>query len=255
MNYANVVRRHAPKIWFYFTYLRYKYLKGERELRWFCRVVPKVNIAIDVGSSIGIWTKEMSRRARKVIAFEANPAVAAFARTVAPSNAEVINVALSSCAGHVTLRVPTNAKNEPITDLATIESRNSLPHENILTVDVAAQRLDDYEFPECGFIKIDVEGHEGEVIDGGMELIKRNRPVLMIELAERLNPGTVMRVTDRLAHLSYTVWFVSHDRLQPFDRSADVENIYNFFFLPKETARSLGLISDSPHGSAQFTSS
>jgi hypothetical protein len=38
----------------------------------------------------------MARHAGKVVAFEVNPMVAQFARTVAPRNVEIVNVALSS---------------------------------------------------------------------------------------------------------------------------------------------------------------
>ena len=33
-----------------------------------------------------------------------------------------------------------------------------------------------------GFIKIDVEGHELEVINGARKLIKENKPILLIEI-------------------------------------------------------------------------
>jgi hypothetical protein len=53
-------------------------------------------MALDGGASIGIYAVEMARYAGHVIAFEANPEVAAFAARVLPRNVELVNVELSS---------------------------------------------------------------------------------------------------------------------------------------------------------------
>jgi FkbM family methyltransferase len=253
MSFADYVRRYNPQLWFFFKHLRYKYVKGERELRFMRLLVQDDKIAIDIGSSIGLYAKELAKHTSKVFAFEANPLVASFAKQIAPRNVEVINVALSSRDGRMTLRIPINHRNNPVSDLATVEAKNELPYEKIITVDVATKRLDDYDFSSCGFIKIDVEGHEEAVLDGGWRLIETHRPVLMIELVDSFNPGTIKRVNDRLSDLSYAAYFLSEDRLQPFEkigrdfeqkinaigrrpssRSRKAENVNNFIFLPKE---------------------
>lgn len=46
---------------------------------------------------------------------------------------------------------------------------------------VPVKTLDSYEFANVGFIKIDVEGFEREVLLGGRETIRRYKPVLYIE--------------------------------------------------------------------------
>ncbi len=131
----------------YFKSLRYKYYNGEPEI-WIMRdLPPKRNLAIDVGSSIGIYSRELAKHAARVVAFEANPRVAKFARMVAPSNVAVENVALSSATGETTLRIPINRRNNTVDDLATIEPENPLESEAIVTEKVATRRLDDYAFP------------------------------------------------------------------------------------------------------------
>jgi FkbM family methyltransferase len=42
------------------------------------------------------------------------------------------------------------------------------------TNELVVKKLDDYNFNDIGFIKIDVEGHEISVLDGAIETIKRN---------------------------------------------------------------------------------
>jgi hypothetical protein len=92
-----------------------------------------------------------------------------------------------------------------------------------------------------GFVKIDVEGHEEAVLDGAQCLEKRSRPVYMIEIEERHNPGSVSRMARRFASRDYDVMFFdgcSMRGIAEFDLQRDQSigssrYINNFFFLPK----------------------
>jgi FkbM family methyltransferase len=243
MNFDDALKRHLPRVWFRFKFFKYKYLKrGEPELWLIRNLVEPGSTALDVGASIGIYAAEMARYADKVIAFEANPQVAAFARKVAARNVDVVNVALSSRAGRTPLSVPLNAKGRAVTELASIAPQQQ--SENTITIDVETRRLDDFPIANCSFIKIDVEGHEEAVLDGAAALIAAQRPVLMIELVEAFNPGVVARLAERYAALSYRVFF-SKRGLKPiaeFDAARDQdealmpsrEYVANFFFIPEE---------------------
>ena len=184
---------------FGFKFLKYKYAKrGEPEIHLIRHLVEPGTTAIDIGCSIGIYAAEMARYANKVIAFEANPAAAQFARAVVPRNVEVVNVALSSAAGHATLKIPRNPGGASVDELATIEPGNPLHASDTANVEVEMKRLDDMGIANCSFIKIDVEGHEEAVLDGAANLIAAQRPVLMIELDESLNKGALARLAARV---------------------------------------------------------
>src|SRR5947209_6361002 len=215
MNFDDTLKRHLPRVWFRFKFFKYKYLRrGEPELWLIRHLVEPGTTAVDVGASFGFYAAEMARYAGKVLAFEANPQVAAFARKAAARNVEVVNVALSSRAGRTTLTVPLNAKGRPVTELARIAPKDAA-QENGVTFDVETRRLDDIPIANCSFIKIDVEGHEEAVLDGASALIATQRPVLMVELVEAFNPGVVARVAGRYAAQSYDCFFFSKDRLRP----------------------------------------
>jgi FkbM family methyltransferase len=247
------IRRCCPRFWFFFKSLRYWYWKGENEIHVLRHIVPRGRLAVDVGSSIGLYSKELARLAPRVVAFEADPDVAALARRVAPRNVEVVNAALSTATGSATLRIPLNARGRPIGDRATIEPPGARGADRFNTVEVATKRLDDCGYADCGFIKIDVEAHEEAVLDGAERLIATCRPVLMIELDDGLNPGTIGRVTSRLSRLSYGGYFLSRGELRPiseFDlarhqnaeaymalpprQRRNAEYINNFIFMPRE---------------------
>lgn len=61
--------------------------------------------------------------------------------------------------------------------------------EEAVEIRVPVQRLDDVVDPEIpvGFIKIDVEGAEYEVISGAIETLRRCRPILLFEHAKLHN--------------------------------------------------------------------
>jgi FkbM family methyltransferase len=51
---------------------------------------------------------------------------------------------------------------------------------------VESKKLDDYEFNNIVFIKIDVQGYEPFVIDGAIKTIEKHRPYLFVEFEEPL---------------------------------------------------------------------
>ncbi len=57
---------------------------------------------------------------------------------------------------------------------------------------VPVEALDSYSFSNVGFIKIDVEGYEEEVLRGAVETITRDKPILYIE-DDRIEKRTGLR--------------------------------------------------------------
>lgn len=52
--------------------------------------------------------------------------------------------------------------------------------------EIPVRPLDCYKWREVDFIKLDVEGYEPAVIEGAIETIKANRPIIMIEEKHRM---------------------------------------------------------------------
>jgi FkbM family methyltransferase len=237
MSIAKHVRRISPRTWFLFKTLRYKFYNGQPEIWLVDHCMIKGALALDIGASIGLYSRELAKRAKRVVAFEANPRVAEFAKSVVPSNVAVECVALSSARGEKTLRVPINRRADTVDDLGTIEPRNTFRADAVVTHTVTSKKLDDYGFADCGFIKMDVEGHEEAVLEGGLRLIERCRPILMMELDDRFNPGIVSRVRERLGALGYAAFEFRDGCLQALNQhqQTDQRNATgNFVFVPQE---------------------
>ncbi|MCC7275709.1 MAG: FkbM family methyltransferase [Alphaproteobacteria bacterium] len=178
--------------------------------------------AVDVGANHGSYTVALLPLATRVFAVEANPKLAYILRArvaaaVREGRVVVLELALSGASGEIDLFVPDDAP-----ALASVEptvARRMPGH----VVHVPCDTLDRLDLPRIGFIKIDVEGHEEEVLAGGAGLIARDRPTLLVEAEERHRPGSLRRIRERLEAAGYRGFFLSGGRLRPvaeFDAAA-----------------------------------
>lgn len=80
--------------------------------------------------------------------------------------------------------------------------------------------LDSFGFERLSLLKIDVETYENEVLDGALDTIRRNRPVMLIEIMgghdpETASPDVLERIAvtrEKIAALGYSVTQVfKHD--------------------------------------------
>ncbi|HEY2661260.1 MAG TPA: FkbM family methyltransferase [Caulobacteraceae bacterium] len=219
---------------------------GEWELKELPVLVPRDRLAIDVGGNIGVYSYHLARLAREVITFEPNPFYVDGLRRAGLAN-RLEQVALSDRTGTAELRIPW-WRGEECGGMASLEI-DAVPGEVLArTVQVPVRRLDDYDLRGVGFIKIDVEGHEEGVLRGALETLARERPVLLIEIEERHNPGGLNRIRALLA--AYQGYFFLNGQRRPLSefqtsthqRPEDLETAYderrrspyvnNFLFTP-----------------------
>jgi FkbM family methyltransferase len=128
-------------------------------------------VFVDVGAYMGLYTVYACRRARSVLAIEPNPMALAYLKAnVALNNCHntiVVPKAASDKRGVVKLRIPKPAKRGHIPTTASIV----WSFEEALEIDVETDTLDNI-VDEAGldtvdFVKINVEGAEGLVINKG----------------------------------------------------------------------------------------
>jgi FkbM family methyltransferase len=197
---------------------------GEYELKQIHKYVRRRSIAIDVGCNNGIYTYHLSRMAGMVYSFEPNPEYRSRVLDLGLRNVVLEVVALSSREGSATLRIPTYGSGGEETGMASLEDRIVREASSFRAFDVPLRRLDDYALRDVSFVKIDVEGHEEDVLDGGWETIRINRPTMLIEIEERHNPGGLARIVAKLAGLGYGGYYFDRGVRKPvesFDPARD----------------------------------
>jgi FkbM family methyltransferase len=177
------------------AHYRRKIRRGEFELtiseyHMLASMVSLGDWVIDVGANIGQYSKRFSDLVGpggRVIAIEPIPET--FALLVSNSalfqyrNITLLNLAASQSAGLAGFQIPrfeTGLKNF-------YRAAISDGHPDIR---VLALPLDALEFPRrIGFIKVDAEGHDLLVLQGGKKLLERDHPVLLVEAADQEMAG------------------------------------------------------------------
>lgn len=83
-----------------------------------------------------------------------------------------------------------------------------------------------------GLLKVDVEGFERSVIAGATELLRRDRPVLFVEIygGTASNPDPEGTIEDIRAHGYEAFVYARNTGLVPYERHRD--DRYNYFFVP-----------------------
>jgi hypothetical protein len=66
----------------------------------------------------------------------------------------------------------------------TVSSNYGDIHKSDEGVEVQALAIDELNLNRCDFMKIDVEGHEIEVLEGSSKIISKHRPIIMYEAME-----------------------------------------------------------------------
>ncbi len=212
--------------------------KGEAELKILPQIVPPGRIAIDVGANKGVYSHLLARTCQSVEAFEPNPKIYRILTRALPPNVVAHQVALSDRVGTAELIVPMYGGGYS-NQTASLNPRKR--NAGAGTVKVAQRTLDSYGFANVGFIKIDVEGFEDAVLAGARETIRRERPVMQIELEEQHTGQSIEQCLARVRDLGMDAFFLRDGSLRPiaeFDPAANraafggVGYINNFIFKP-----------------------
>jgi FkbM family methyltransferase len=179
------------------------YLNGELEIRLISQLAEVGRDAIDAGANIGTYTYFLRRHARRVYAFEPNPNLASKLSRMFP-HVVVRNLALSDKLGEVVLKMPIDAHGVELHELSSIAQTFDGPTKDF---PIKSVTIDSEQFDNIGFLKVDVEQHEREVLRGALETIKRCRPTIMTEVSPLKYERALPEVFTFLTEQSYVGWF------------------------------------------------
>jgi FkbM family methyltransferase len=153
---------------------------GEPELRILGDLVAPGCRALDIGANRGYYSYALSKIAGQVEAFEPHPDLARFLRRKLGRRVHIHEVALSNHSGSAMLRIPQVDAGVDVHYNSSI--RNVYAFDKYIETPVKVMTLDEFAYDDVGFIKIDVEGADMDVIEGGRLTIARNRPNMVVEI-------------------------------------------------------------------------
>jgi hypothetical protein len=116
---------------------------------------------------------------------------------------------------------------------------------------VPTARLDAIVHEEVAFVKIDVEGHELNVLNGAIGLLEHSQPVFLVEAEDRHREQATRLLFDFFEQKSYRGYFLKEGSVYPVQqfcveelqdagallpnggRKSGKSYVNNFFFFPQ----------------------
>ena len=216
----------------------------DQEIGLLDKVINKKLESIDVGVYRGVYSYQMSKLSSHVHSFEPNPLIYPYLEKNLKriiSNMTLYNMALSDKSEIVDLKVPKrfkvliekNYEEAFKLGLATIHKENSLGKNQFSMFKVKAEKLDNIiQNRKIGFIKIDVEGHERNVLIGAEMIIKKYKPNLLVEIEERHTNEKIENILGFINDFGYKSFFSDGYNLIETKKLSNYNQKNNYFFIP-----------------------
>jgi FkbM family methyltransferase len=175
--------------------------------------LPKDGIFFDIGANSGIYTLSAEKyiEPQRIYAFEPIPELH-FRLKRMFKKANIFKIALSDSIGVHKFKIPKIGQLEYKTrgklNTNYIESGET----NFRIIQVRTSTIDSFviekNIPKISFIKIDVEGHELQVIMGGVITLKAMRPVLQLEIEQRHYKRDINEIIEYVNKLGYRCYYL-----------------------------------------------
>ena len=208
----------------------------------------KIKNCIDVGCNIGDFSKEiLKNKNTNVVAFEPLPLCRENLKEMQNHySSRFINFeyALSNKNGFDYI----NFGNKDSSGLASLEKKiNNIDYVNTVnknSIKIELKKLNDFidkeKFKDIDFIKIDTEGHEFKVLEGGLDFIKKNN-VKMVQIEfnwhNLFTNNTIYQFSDILDNYVLTQLNLLNGKLILKDKKHYFSNIFqlsNFIFVEEK---------------------
>jgi FkbM family methyltransferase len=187
-----------------FAYVYYKHLEfhmdkqlpqeEQKLLKEISQHIQPGTTVLDIGSFLGAWARKLSKvvgSSGRVLAFEPFPSNFDLLRKLCKKyqNINVYNFALSDKSCILEMLSPPEVRLTPISAIKC--SADQFDNERKIEMqktDVNACCLDDIvcdlSIPKISFMKIDVEGHELQVVRGAEKTLVEHKPIITLEILQ-----------------------------------------------------------------------
>lgn len=230
------VRYQLPLRYFYSQ----KANKLDAEMAYVANLLKEKRRFLDIGANIGIYSFHFKKSFKSIDAFEPLTEISYRLKYFQNPSLKVHNCALSNKRGEFQIYIP-YLSGKALASLASLEKRDGDCEVRTVKVD----KIDNYDFDDVDLIKIDVEGHEEYVIEGALNVIKTNMPILIVEIEQRHLNKQIEEVFQSILKLNYDGFFLQNGNLAPLNKFnydlhqklhlnnvTSKQYINNFIFLP-----------------------
>jgi len=224
---------------------------------------PSPRKIIDIGMNIGMNTWEYATWAKEVHGFEPVPGTyqvaldnialnqnhqdtttgwwknkdGTWASLLPSGKIHTYNVALGPTAGSVEMHIKKNDGHNRVANdgYKTINGKDVKVNTGYQRVAVPQHTLDSYNFTDVDIIKIDVEGYELQVLEGAVNTIAQNRPIVQLECVEiqpRAFGKTIQDLMDYFNSKNYVI--TTADGIVRGPEFVYVKRMMDRFMIPAE---------------------
>ena len=154
---------------------------------------------LDIGAATGMYASHFAKHSKTVICFEAVTPVFEQLEKIKQSNANVIthNVAVSNEIGTTDFYVDDQRLSN--------SSFQNLVNGQKITVNTVT--IDSLQLIDIGFMKVDVEGVELDVLNGASDTIDEYKPTCMVEVYEKFNKYPVETTFEFFFNRDYRCYY------------------------------------------------
>ncbi|MEM3570159.1 MAG: FkbM family methyltransferase [Nitrososphaerota archaeon] len=180
-------------------------------------------VCLDIGSNIGYYAlleRKIVGSEGRVMAVEPSPLIFPYLKKNIQQNGfddiEMFNFAFTSSDGEVPFLMARKS------NLSRVVNGSNCSLKEGLVIKVPARSLDSfaaqYCFKKLDFLRMDVEGHEAEILNGGLWTIERFKPMLLIEVHKSLRGlKKTVNFLQNLKSLGYDVkYYIPRELNMPF---------------------------------------
>lgn len=214
-------------------------------LEYFSNIIDRRGVFVDVGANVGSYSLSLCKKVKKVFAVEASKAncqhIIDTLKTNKINNVEVIHKAAYEVDGRK-MKLYLSKDSAGNNSLFKSEENGGYEEVETITIDSLLGKFGNEKL----FIKIDVEGGEGSVIDGAKNTILKRRPVIQCELNPFVSGANCEEIYSnvhrKIIDYGYHSYFIRGDKMQPFDYEKYFSNArqhINVLYLPKDALRYL----------------
>lgn len=214
---------------------RMKGMRYEQSFRHFVKLLPLKGMVLDIGANLGVMSVYLAQKNStwKIVAVEPIPLhVSVMKRLFKHQHTEKIEVvakAVSNQSGVLQMHIPIQHGSVQHGLAKVIGNEEGNKQEiyavQAITIDELMQA---YQQEVLVGIKMDVENHEWEALNGALQSIRTYRPILLIELWKDEKKQKCMNL---LESLDYRVMVMNDKALLVSYTNQDA---LDYFFIPKE---------------------
>lgn len=181
-------------------------LEYEPELRWLIETSDADSVFVDVGANIGVYSvlyASKHRRPHRVYSLEPSPQAFELLRYNIDQNGLTACITPLQCgmadrSGICTLDGEASKWNS--LRITSIEDTSETASEGSIHVISLTDLVEQQGLTRLDFLKLDAEGQEGQILQSSLEVLRRFRPKIIVEVT---CPESTRLVTDALKALDY----------------------------------------------------